>query len=62
MTLKRLPQQPLPQFRVDETVELKGVKFTIQRINRSNIVLRPIKTGTQRARDIIRRLTLHRED
>ena len=61
MAPQQLPQQPLPQFRVDETVELKGVKFTIQRINRSNIVLRPIKTGTQRARDIIRRLTLHRE-
>ena len=61
MTPKRLPQQPLPQFSVDETVELKGVKFTIQRINRSNIVLRPVKTGTQRARDIIRRLTSQRE-
>lgn len=55
MTPRRLPQQP--QFHVDETVELKGVKFTIQRINRSNIVLRPVKTGTQRARDIIHRLT-----
>lgn len=61
MTPKRLPQQPLPQFHVGETIELKGVKFTIQRINRSNIVLRPVKTGTQRARDIIRRLTSQRE-
>lgn len=49
-----------PQFRVGETVELKGVKFSIQRINRSNIVLRPVKTGTQRARDIIRKLTMRK--
>lgn len=58
---KPLPRQ-WPRFSVDEVVELKGVLFTVQRINRSNSVLRPVVVGTQRAKDIIRKITKRTSD
>ena len=48
--------QEWPRFTEGETVEVKGVKFVIGRINRTSIVLRPVVNSGQLERDFIRQL------
>lgn len=48
-----------PSFAEGERVELKGVPFVVQRVNRTNIVLLPLPTDrvALRASELMRRYT-----
>lgn len=51
-----------PRITLGEEIAIKGVRFTIARINRSNVVLSPVTSGKQRASEVINKLLRGRRD
>lgn len=48
-----------PRFVLGEEVEVKGITFVVQRINRSNLVLRPVPASDLlTVRGLMRKLTV----
>jgi hypothetical protein len=51
------PEITRPYFKLGEEIVVKGVRFAVERINRSNIVLRPVpKTPKGKSSEVLNAL------